>query len=81
MNETETVTEIPSLEYTIDRKNLRAVFTVNPSLGDDVEVDVPMLQARFDDWLNKGVPLVIIGCTMKLYEIKEETWRERPSML
>lgn len=73
MSSTETVTEIPPLEHTIHRKNLRAVFTVDSSLGTDVDFDVAALEVAFDKWLNKGEPLILIGGTMKLYEIKEET--------
>lgn len=81
MIQTPTVTEIPPLEHTIDRKNLRAVFTVDQSLGTDVDFDVESLKASFDRWLNDRHAMFLTGVTMKLYEVKDETWRERESML
>lgn len=79
MGEARTV--IPPLEHRIDRKNLRAVFTVIPSLGTDVEFDTASLEAAFDEWLRGDKPLILYGVTMVLYEIKEETWRDQPPML
>ncbi len=76
----ETVVVAP-ITVTVDRENLRAVFTVHESLGGDVELDAEDLKKRINAWLDGDGPLLLIGGELKLYEFKHETWRQREPLL
>lgn len=70
---------LKTIVHSVRVENIRATFHTYPSLGGDVEIDVPALEAAFKHWVEGGPLLILVGMWMDLYQLPDSWARKSAS--